>query len=298
MAKKVFLTGATGFIGKAIVPELIHSGYQVLGLTRSDQGKRSLLSAGAEVFQGDLDNLDSLRRGAEMADAVIHTAFDHDFTKFKQNCEADRRVIEALGSALAGSKRRFVVTSGTSVAKVGAGETATENSLASDSAMSPRAASEEAAAAVAERGVSVCVVRNSQVHDTVKQGLVSFAIDIARKKGCSAYVGDGANRWSAVHVLDTARLYRLAMEKGEAGAVYHAVGEEGVTFREIAETIGQGLHLPIISVTPEDASGHFTWFVRFVGHGNVASSALTQERLGWRPAGPGLIADLRQMYNL
>jgi nucleoside-diphosphate-sugar epimerase len=298
MAKKVFVTGATGFIGTAIVSELIHSGYQVLGLTRSDEGRQSLLTAGAEIFQGDLDDLDSLRKGAEMADAVIHTAFNHDFTKFKQNCEADRKVIEAIGSVLAGSNRPFVVTSGTSVAKAGPGEVATEQSPAADSAVSPRAASEEAAAAVAQLGIHVSVVRNSQVHDTRKQGLVSYAIDIARKKGSSAYVGDGANRWSAVHLLDTARLYRLAMEKAEAGAVYHAVAEEGVAFREIAETIGQGLHIPVISVTAEDAGAHFTWFAPFVGRANVVSSVLTQERLGWQPAGPGLIADLRQMYNL
>ncbi len=298
MAKKVFLTGATGFIGTAIVSELIHNGYQILGLTRSDVGKQSLLAAGAEVFRGDLDDLDSLRKGAETADAVIHTAFNHDFTKFKQNCEADRRVIEALGSVLAGSNRPFVVTSSTSVAKVGTGEVATEQSPALDSSVSPRAASEEAAAAVAKLGISVCVVRNSQVHDTRKQGLVSYAIDIARKKGSSAYVGDGTNRWSAVHLQDTARLYRLAMEKAESGAVYHAVAEEGVAFREIGETIGQGLNVPVISVAPEEASAHFTWFAPFVGRGNVASSALTQQRLGWQPTGPGLIADLQQMYNL
>ena len=185
-AKKVFLTGATGLIGTAIVSELIHNGYQVLGLTRSDEGKQSLLAAGAAVFEGDLDDLDSLRKGAETADAVIHTAFNHDFTKFKQNCEADRKVIEALGSALAGSNRPFVVTSGTSVAKVGKDEIATEQSPALDSSVSPRTASEEAAAAVAKLGVSVSIVRNSQVHDTRKQGLVSYAIDIARRKGSSA----------------------------------------------------------------------------------------------------------------
>jgi nucleoside-diphosphate-sugar epimerase len=231
-------------------------------------------------------------------DAVIHTTFNHDFTKFKQNCEADRKVIEALGSILAGSNRPFVVTSGTSVAKVGTGETATEQSSALDSSVSPRAASEEAALAVGKLGVSVSGVRNSQVHDPRKQGLVSYAIDIARKKGSSAYVGDGSNRWSAVHLLDTARLYRLAMEKAEAAAVYHAVAEEGVEFRDISETIGQGLHVPAISVAPEEASAHFTWFAPFVGRGNVVSSALTQERLDWHPAGPDLIADLRQMYNL
>jgi nucleoside-diphosphate-sugar epimerase len=298
MAKKVFVTGATGFIGTAIVSELIHSGYQVLGLTRSDEGKQSLLPLGAEVFPGDLDDLDRLRKAAETADAVIHTAFNHDFTKFKQNCEADRRIIETLGSALAGSNRPFVVTSGTSVANVGPGEVATEQSPAADSSVSPRAASEEAAASVAELGVPVCVVRNSQVHDTVKQGLVSYAIEIARKRGSSGYIGDGSNRWSAVHLLDTARLYRLAMEQAKAGAIYHAVAEEGVVFRDIAEAIGEGLHLPVTSVTSDAASAHFTWLAPFAGRSNVASSVLTQERLAWRPVGPGLIADLRQMHHL
>ncbi|AXC09996.1 Nucleoside-diphosphate-sugar epimerase [Acidisarcina polymorpha] len=298
MAKTVFLTGATGFIGTAIVSELINNGYQVRGLTRSEEGSQSLRAAGAETLLGDVNDLDALRKGAETADAVIHTAFDHDFSKYKQNCEADRKVIEALGAVLVGSNRPFVVTSGTSVAKVAPGEVATEQSPALDSSVVARAASEEAAAAVAKLGVSVRVVRNSQVHDTRKQGLVSFAIDIARKKGSSAYVGDGGNRWSAVHLSDTALLYRLALEKGEAGGVYHAVAEEGVAFREIAETIGKGLNLPVNSLTPEEANAHFSWFAPFVGRANVVSSKTTQKQLAWQPAGAGLIADLCKMYNL
>lgn len=292
---RIFLTGATGFIGSAIVPELINAGHQVLGLVRSDEGSQSLLSTGAEVYRGDLEDLENLRQGAAMSDAVIHTAFNHDFSKFKANCEADRKIIEALGSELTGSNRPLVVTSGTSVAKVAPGEVATERHAAADSAVSPRAASEEAVTVILERGVNVSVVRNSQVHNTIKQGLVTYVIAMAREKGVSAYVGDGLNRWSAVHVLDTARFYRLALEKAEAGALYHAVAEEGVPFRDIAETIGRGLKVPVVSLTPEEANSHFDWLAPFVGRGNLASSAQTQKRIGWYPAGPGLIADLEQM---
>ncbi len=292
---RVFVTGATGFIGSAIVQELIHSGHQVLGLTRSDAGAESLIAAGAQVHRGDLENLESLRSGAANADAVIHTAFNHDFSKYLANCEADRRVIEALGDALAGSGKLLIVTSGTGMANAGPGILATEDQPPASSKAVPRAASEEAAASVAARGVRVAVVRLPQVHDTVKQGLVTYAIHVAREKGVAAYVGDGLNRWPAAHRLDTAHLYRLALEKAEAGARYHAVAEEGVSAREIAEVIGRGLKVPAISIAPEEAAAHFGWLGMFAAWNMPASSAQTREKLGWNPTGPGLISDLENM---
>ncbi len=292
---RVFVTGATGFIGSAIVLELLQAGHRVLGLTRSDAGAHSLVAAGAEAHRGDLENLESLRSGAAGADAVIHTAFNHDFSKFVANCEADRRVIEALGSVLAGSDRPLIVTSGTGMASTGLGELSTEEDAPVSSTVVARAASEEAAAAVAARGGRVVVVRLPQVHDTVKQGLVTYVIRIAREKGVSAYVGDGLNRWPAVHRLDAALLYRLALEKGKAGGRYHAVGEEGISFREIAEVIGKGLNVPVVSLTPEEAPAHFGWLALFTGRNIPASSAQTRVQLQWNPAGPGLIRDLENM---
>jgi nucleoside-diphosphate-sugar epimerase len=292
---RVFVTGATGFIGSAIVPELIHSGHQVLGLTRSDAGADSLIVAGAEVHRGDLGNLESLRSGAAQADAVIHTAFNHDFSQYVANCEADRRAIEALGDALAGSGRLLIVTSGTGMANSGPGILATEHDPPASSTVIPRAASEEAAAAVAARGVRVVIVRLPQVHDTVKQGLVTYAIHVAREKGVSAYVGDGLNRWCAAHRFDTARLYRMALEKADPGDRYHAVAEEGVPVRDIAEAIGRGLKVPVVSLTPEESSQHFGWLAAFVARDVPASSAYTREKLGWNPTGPGLISDLENM---
>jgi nucleoside-diphosphate-sugar epimerase len=292
---KIFVTGATGFIGSAIVRELIDAGHQVLGLTRSDAGAQSLVAAGAEVHRGDLDNLESLRSGAANADAVIHSAFNHDFSKFVANCEADRRVIEALGDALAGSGRLLIVTSGTGMSSAGPGLPATEDNPPVSSKVVPRAASEEAAAAVGARGVRVAVVRLPQVHDTVKQGLVTYAIQVAREKGVSAYVGDGLNRLPAAHRLDTAHLYRLALEKACADARYHAVAEEGVRVRDIAEVIGRGLKVPVVSIATEEAANHFGWLGHFVGWDIPASSAQTREKLGWNPTGPGIITDLENM---
>jgi len=291
---RVFLTGATGFIGSALVPELINAGHQVLGLARSDAGAQALAAAGAQVQRGDLEDLESLRSGASQSDAVIHTAFIHDFSKFVENCEIDRRAIEALGAALEGSKRPLLVTSGLGL--LVRGRTATEDDMPPppNPATYPRA-SEAAGDALLARGVNVSVVRLPQVHNTVKQGLVTYSIAVARQKGVSAYIGDGRNRWAAVHVLDAARLYRLALEKREPGARYHAVAEEGISARDIAEVIGRGLNVPILSMTPEEAAGHFGWLAMFAGLDIVASSAQTQERLGWRPVGPGLIADLEQM---
>jgi nucleoside-diphosphate-sugar epimerase len=289
----VFVTGATGFIGSAVVPELVNAGHQVLGLARTDAGAKSLIDAGAQVYRGDLEDLESLRTGAVMSDGVIHTAFNHDFSKFAANCEMDGRAIEALGSALAGSDRPLVVTSGTGL--IAPGRLATEDDVpASGSTSFPRV-SEQTAASLAARGVRASVVRLPQVHDRVKQGLVTYAIAIAREKGVSAYIGDGRNRWPAVHRLNAAPLYRLALEKGEAGASYHAVDEEGVPVREIAEAIGRGLKVPVVAMPPEEAAQHFGFLGFFVGADCPASSALTQERLGWRPAmQPGMIDDLNQ----
>ncbi len=292
---RIFVTGATGFIGSAIVPELIHAGHRVLGLARSEAGVQSLIAAGAEVHRGDLNDLESLREGAALADGVIHTGFIHDFSKFQEVCEVDRRAIEALGSALAGSDRPLLITSGTGIANSTPGRSATEEDAPEISHPVPRVASELAAASLAAKGVRVGVMRLPQVHNTVKQGLVTYAIELARQKGVSAYVGDGRNRWPAVHVLDAARLYRLALENLEAGARYHAVAEEGVPLREIAEVIGRGLKVPVISVSAEGAADQFGWLAAFAGRDLPASSAQTQKRLAWRPTGRELIADLEQM---
>jgi nucleoside-diphosphate-sugar epimerase len=291
----VFITGATGFIGSALVRELIDSGHQVLGLARSDAGAKSLAAAGAKVHRGDVEDLDSLRSGVAAADGVIHTAFIHDFVRFKEVCEIDRVAIEALGAALVGSDRPLIVTSG-----VGAVSTPGRLSTEEDTPNSPMPrVSEQAGASVAAKGVRVSVVRLSQVHDPVKQGLVSYMIDVARKKGISAYVGDGLNRWAAVPRLDAAHLYRLALEKAAEkdpkGVRYNAVAEEGVALREIAEAIGRGLKVPVVSKSPDEAGEHFGWLAHFVGTDISASSALTRKWLGWRPTGPGLIEDLNAM---
>ena len=294
---RVFVTGAAGFIGSAVVKELITAGHQVLGLTRSDKGADALAAAGAEIHRGSLENVESLKEGAARADGVIHLAFNHDFSKYADNCEDDRRVIKALGSALAGSDRPLIVTSGTGMANTVPGQPATEDGAIISSDIIPRAASEEAAAAVAEHGVNVSVVRLPQVHDTVKQGLITPAIAIFREKGACAYIGDGGNRWPAAHFLDVARLYRLAIEKAEPNARYHAVAEEGVPMRAIAEAIGRRLKLPVKSIAPEEAQAFFGWLAMFAGRDSPASSVLTRKRLGWQPTGPGLIADLEQLHS-
>lgn len=289
---RVFVTGASGFIGSAIVDELIAAGHKVLGLARSDAAAASLVAAGADVHRGSLEDIDSLRRGAAAADAVIHTAFIHDFSKFEANCETDRRAIEALGATLAGSHRPLIVTSGTGVART-PGRLTTEEDA--PNSQIPRIASEHAAASVQTQGVRVSVMRLPQVHDPVKQGLITYLIDVAREKGVSAYVGDGQNRWPAVHRLDAAHLYRLVLEKGSAGARYHAVDEEGVALRDIAEVIGQHLNVPVVSKSPEEAADHFGWLAHFAAFDIPASGQRTREQLGWRPTGPGLISDLQQL---
>jgi nucleoside-diphosphate-sugar epimerase len=290
---RVFVTGATGFIGSALVPELVRAGHEVLGLTRSDAGAPALTAAGAKAHRGDLTDIESLRSGAAAADAVIHLGFIHDFSKFKENCETDRKAIEAMGDALKGTDRPLIVTGGLAV--LAKGRLATEDDGPPPLSDHYPRASEHTAAGLAEKGVKAMVVRLPQVHDTRKQGLISFAIQIAREKGMAAYVGEGQNRWAAVHVGDAARLYRLVLEKGRAGARYHAVAEEGITAREIAEVIGRGLKVPAVSLKPEEAAAHFGWFTRFVQWDLAGSSEKTQKELGWTPTGPGLITDLENM---
>lgn len=292
---RVFVTGATGFIGSTLVAELLHAGHQVLGLARSDAGAQSLAAAGAQVHRGHLEDLDSLRSGARAADAVIHTAFIHDFSRFQEICEIDRRAIAALGDGLAGTDKLLLVTSGTGMAAAGFGTPATEDDPPASSQVIPRAATEEAAAELAEKGLRVAVVRLPQVHDTVKQGLVSYAIAVARAKGVAAYVGEGTNRWPAAHRLDVAHLYRLALEKQQGGVRYHAVDEEGVTVRSIAEAIGKGLQVPVVSIAAEEAAAHFGWLAHFVQWDLAASSARTRVQLGWDPTGPSLLTDLANM---
>ena len=294
---RVFVTGATGFIGSRIVPELINAGHQVLGMTRSDAGAQALAAAGAEVHRGTLEDPESLRSGAAQSDGVIHTAFDHDFLNFVANCEKDYRAIEALGSALAGSDRPLVITSGTGMGNTVPGQPATEDVFNSDNPH-PRKASELAGASMLATGINVSVVRLPQVHDPVKQGLITPAVAIAREKGVSAYVADGQNRWPAAHVLDVARLYRLALEKRKAGARYNAVAEEGIPVRDIAEVIGRGLKVPVVALSPHEVAGHFGWMAGFVGMDIPASSVRTQKTLEWHPTGPGLIADLEAMRYL
>jgi nucleoside-diphosphate-sugar epimerase len=288
---RVFVTGATGFIGSAIVNELTGAGHHVLGMARSDAGGKWLEAAGAQAHQGDLEDLESLRSGAGGTDAVIHTAFRHDWSKFAESCEFDKRAIETIGAVLQGSSRPFIVSSGVGVAQ---GRAATEDDPPLSSPSLPRV-SEATAVALMERGIHAIVMRLPQVHDTVKQGLITPLIAIARAKGVSAYIGAGQNRWPAAHVSDVARLYRLALEKGTAGARYHAVAEEGVALKDIATAIGRGLNVPVHSISQEQAPEHFGFLGFFAGRDPLTSSAQTRRKLGWNPTGPTLLTDLGNM---
>jgi nucleoside-diphosphate-sugar epimerase len=289
---RVFVTGATGFIGSAVVKELLGAGHQVLGMTRSDAGAKSLEAAGAQAHRGDLEDLESLCSGAAATDAVIHTAFRHDWSKFADACELDKRAIETIGAVLQGSSRPFIVSSGVGVAQ---GRAATEDDPPLPSSPSLPRQSEVTAVALMERGVHALVMRLPQVHDTVKQGLVTPLIAVARAKGVSAYVGEGQNRWPAAHITDVARLYRLALEKGTAGARYHAVAEEGVRLKDIATAIGRGLNVPVLSISQEQAQEHFGFLGFFAGRDPLTSSAQTRAKLGWNPTGPSLLTDLGNM---
>jgi nucleoside-diphosphate-sugar epimerase len=289
---RVFVTGATGFVGSAIVQELMSAGHQVLGLARSAAAADALARLGVEAHRGELSDRESLAAGARACEGVIHTAFIHDFSQYKANAEIDRRAIEAIGAALAGSGHPFVVTSGT--AGTTPGRLGTEDDAGDPrSVAAPRMPSEEAALALASQGVRASVVRlPPSVHGDGDHGFVPALIGIARQKGVSAHVGDGLNRWPAVHRLDAAHLFRLALEKGSAGARYHGVADEGVPVRDIADVISRRLNVPVVSKAPEEAADHFGFLGFFLGIDCPASSAQTQERLGWRPTQPGLIPDL------
>jgi nucleoside-diphosphate-sugar epimerase len=290
---RIFVTGATGFIGSAVVKELTAAGHQVLGLARSDKGAASLVAAGANVHRGSLEDLESLRSGAAAADGVIHTAFIHDFSNYAAAAETDKHAIETLGSALVGSKRLLIVSSGTLLLER-QGPFATEEDVPNPSFARK---SEEAAAALTSRGVRVAVLRlPPSVHGAGDHGFVPHLIEIARKKGVSAYIGDGMNRWPTVNRLDAAHLYRLALEKGSARAIYHGVAGEGIPTHDIAHVIGRRLNVPVVSKSREEAAGHFGWMAHFFGIDGPASSAQTQQQLGWRPSQPGLIADLDEHY--
>jgi nucleoside-diphosphate-sugar epimerase len=284
---RVFVTGATGFIGSALVPELMQAGHKVLGMTRTPKGAEALAKLGAEAHYGTLEDIESLKAGAAQADAVIHLAFNHDFSKFQANCEEDQRAIEAMGEALAGTGRPFIGTAGV------LGSPLDEDDVKQVS-RSPRV-SEEATLATIEKGVRGIVMRLSQIHDTHRQGLVSFLIQVAMDKKVSAYVGDGSHRWAAAHVSDTARLYRLALEKGAAGSKWHAVAEHGVAAKDIAQALGKRLNLPVVSITPEEAAAHFGFLSHFMLVDSPTSNTKTRERLGWEPTGPSLIEDLNRL---
>lgn len=290
---RVFVTGATGFVGSAVVQELLNAGHEVLGLARNEKNAQALREAGAQIHWGDLENLDSLRKGAAACDGVIHTGFIHDFSRFKEVCEVDRIVIRTIGEELAGSGKPFVITSGIGILG-NMGRLATEDDLADPSAPNPRIASEQEAVSVSEKGIKVSVVRlPPTVHGAGDHGFIPILIGIAREKGVSVYKEEGQNRWPAVHRLDAAKVFRLALEKAPLGITrYHAVDEEGIPFREIASAIGQGLHVPVERKSAEQVADYFTWFTHFAGMDCASSSAKTRSALDWKPSQAGLIEDL------
>jgi nucleoside-diphosphate-sugar epimerase len=301
---RVFITGASGWIGSAVVPELLGAGHQVVGLARSDVSAAALAAAGAEVHRGTLDDLDGLRSAAAASDGVIHLAFKHDIAfsgGFQEAADADRRAVETFGEALAGSDRPFVIASGT--LGLAPGRVGTERDghgrdpavAARDRGMQTRHATAELVLSLASRGVRSSVIRLSPTnHGVGDHGFVASLVGIARDKGVSGYIGDGSSRWPAVHRLDSAHLFRLALERAPAGSTLHAVADEGVPIRDIAEVIGRHLHLPVVSIAPQDADEHFAWLAPFLALDSPASSALTRELLGWQPVQPGLIDDLDQ----
>ncbi|MFT9366872.1 MAG: SDR family oxidoreductase [Gluconobacter sp.] len=291
---KIFLTGATGFIGSGLLSELMGAGHTVLGLTRSDAGMQRLRAAGAEAHRGDLEDLNSLRAGAEVCDGVIHTAFDHNFANYADNCRKDRQAIETLGAAFKGSNRPLVITSTTLFGETVPGQGADEDTFNAEHT-NPRVGSEIAAQTLIERGMNVSLVRLSQIHDTYRQGLITFLIELARQTGQSAYIENSANRWSAAHVSDTVNLFRLALEKQVAGARYHATAEEGVSLKSIAEEIGRRLGVPVTALSANDAAAHYGWLIGFVTKNMIASSQKTQERLNWRNNGPKLLTDIANL---
>jgi nucleoside-diphosphate-sugar epimerase len=292
--KRIFVTGATGFVGSAIVRDLLDAGYHVIGLARSDASMASLAAIGAQPHRGDLEDLDSLKAGAALADGVFHTAFIHDWSNFQKSCDVEASALEAIGSSLVGSNRPFIVTSGTAL--VSPGRVATESAHSALTVEEfPRAIAGTVSTSLIERGVNLMTIRLSpSVHGDGDHGFVPILINLAREKGVSAYIGEGANRWTAVHRLDAGPLYRLAFERGTMGANYHAVDEEAIPFKEIATAIGKRLNVPVISKSPEEAAEHFGWFARFASIDCPASSKLTREQLGWKTAHPGLLQDLAQ----
>ena len=291
---RVFLTGATGFIGSHVIPELMRNGHEVLGLTRSDTGARQLEAAGAEVHRGELERPETLASGVAAADAVIHCAFDHNFATFFENTKKDERVIAAMGEALAGTQKPILITSGVGIGTPLDGGQAREDVL-NPRHPNPRIATELAGASLIARRIDVRTIRLPQVHDTTKAGLITPLIAEARRAGAVAYLGDGQARWSAAHVGDVAKLYLLALERGEPGARYHASVEEGVTARDIAEAIGAGTGLPVRSIAADEVERYFGWMAPFAGLDMTASNAWTRARLGWEPTGPNLLTDLAAM---
>jgi nucleoside-diphosphate-sugar epimerase len=291
---RVFLTGATGFIGSHVIPELLHRGHAVLGLARSDAGAQQLEAAGAEVHRGDLEQPETLASGVAAADAVIHCAFDHDFANFVENTKKDERNIAAMGDALAGTNKPVLITSGIGIGTPRNGGPASEDVLNPLHA-NPRIVTELAAAALIARRIDARIIRLPQVHDTTKAGLITPLIAEARRAGAVAYLGEGKTRWAAAHISDVAKLYVLALERGEPGARYHASVEEGVDARTIAEAIGKGTGLPVRSIVIEDIARYLGWMAPFAALDMTASSAWTRARLGWEPDGPDLLTDLAAM---
>lgn len=291
---RIFLTGATGFIGSRLVSVLLAGGHQVVGLVRSEEAVRQLADRGATAQRGTLEDPQAWLAGIDQCDAVIHTAFDHDFSRFAENCEKDRRVIRAIGSVLQGSQRPLLITSGTGMGDDGSGQPALEQNF-NPAHPNPRVASELEGSQLLASEIDVRVVRLPQVHNTERQGLISYYIALAREKGAAAYIGEGENAWCAAHVDDVAGLYVKVLEQGECGKRYHAVAEESIASRLIAETVATGLDIPAVSLKSEQAVEHFGWFAAFATMDLRASGAWTRQQLNWQPKGPGLIADLSKM---